>query len=353
VADGRPLHLDLELSREEYEDMIRPLIESTLDSVFQAMKDASKEPKDLDVILLVGGSTRIPLVRRILEERVGVPVRQDVHPELCVALGAGLLAARLAGHAVERVLVDVSPYSFGPSYLGMVHGEPYPFCYRPIIPRNTPLPVTRTERYYTASPHQKAVEVSIFQGDDPDALKNILVGNFRVEGLTRMQDQNEVLCRMSLDLDGILRVEAIEKCTGRSRHITIRNATKTKTEQELARARQRLADLYQEGLGPFGPILDVDDDATEVAAEVLDSTDQAEPQDTPHADPGFEAQRAEAERLTTRSRDLLDQVHDEDKEEIVDLHDRIQEAIEIRDIPSLSGAVKQLRELLFFIEGRP
>ena len=85
----------------------------------------------------------------MLEERTGLEPRQDVHPDLCVALGAGVLASRLAGHDVDRVLVDVSPYSFGLSYLGMRGGVPYPHCYRPIIRRNTPLPVTRTESYYT------------------------------------------------------------------------------------------------------------------------------------------------------------------------------------------------------------
>ena len=116
--DGKPLHLETEISREEYEAMIRPSIESTLDSVSKAMADAGKRPDDLDAILLVGGSTRIPLVSRVLEERAGITPRHDIHPDLCVALGAGVLASRLSGRQVERVLVDVSPYSFGPSYLG-------------------------------------------------------------------------------------------------------------------------------------------------------------------------------------------------------------------------------------------
>src|SRR5438874_2519711 len=85
----------------------------------------------------------------------------------------GLLAARLAGHAVDRVLVDVSPYSFGPSYFGLLHGVPSEHCYRPIIHRNTPLPVSRTESYFTMVDGQQAWEVSIYQGEDPHALNNI------------------------------------------------------------------------------------------------------------------------------------------------------------------------------------
>ena len=137
-----------------------------------------------DAVLLVGGSVRTPLVFNLLSERVGLEPRQDVHPDLCVALGAGVLASRLAGHEVERVLVDVSPYSFGPCYLGERGGVPYPYCYRPIIHRNTPLPVTRTESYSTSHPYQTTVEFQIFQGDDEDALKNVPVGDFRIDDLT-------------------------------------------------------------------------------------------------------------------------------------------------------------------------
>ena len=106
------------LSRDQYEALIRPLVESTLDSASKALQDAGKKPGALDAILLVGGSTRTPLISHLLTERTGLEPRQEVHPDLCVALGAGVLASRLAGHDIERVLVDVSPYSFGVSYLG-------------------------------------------------------------------------------------------------------------------------------------------------------------------------------------------------------------------------------------------
>ncbi len=154
TVDGNPVHLEVELSRSEYEDLIRPLVESTLDSVSKALDDAGKTASDLDAALLVGGSTRTPLVARVLEDRTGLEPQQDIHPDLCVALGAGVLASRLAGREVERVLVDVSPYSFGPSYLGERDGQPYPHCYHPIIQRNTPLPVTRTDLYTTSYPYQ-------------------------------------------------------------------------------------------------------------------------------------------------------------------------------------------------------
>ena len=242
--DGKPLHLETEISREEYEQMVGPLIESTLDSVSRAMNIAAKKPGDLDAILLVGGSTRIPLVSRVLEERAGIVPRHDIHPDLCVALGAGVLASRLSGHGVDRVLVDVTPYSFGPSYLGERGGVPYPYCYHPIIRSNTALPVTRTDKYYTSFPYQEEVDIDIYQGDDPDALKNIPVGHFRVEGLRPTRELNPVLCRMSLDIDGILKVTAIEKETGKTKQITIDNALKPKSDAEIAAAREHLDALF-------------------------------------------------------------------------------------------------------------
>ena len=197
------MHLDLEISREEYERLIRQLVESTLDSVHRALVDAGKRPDDVDEILLVGGATRTPLVPELLREKTGLVPRQEVHPDLCVALGAGILAARLAGRDIDRVLVDISPYSFGPSYLGLYDGRPYEHCYHPIIARNTPLPASRTDRYSTVVDNQEVCEVAIYQGDDPNALNNILVGRFKIENLSAVPAGNEILCRMDLDLDGI------------------------------------------------------------------------------------------------------------------------------------------------------
>ena len=343
IDDGKPLHLDLELARTDYEWMIRPLLDSTLDSVSKALDDAAKTARDLDAIVLVGGSTRTPLVPQLLQERTGLDPLQDVHPDLCVALGAGVLASRLAGHGVDRVLLDVSPYSFGPSFLGMRGGVPYPHCYKPLIRRNTPLPVTRTESYYTAHPQQTAVEVELYQGDDDDALKNIPVGRFRVDGLRPLDEMNEVLCRMSLDLDGILHVTAIEKETGKSKHITIKNAFASKSPEEIAAARQRLAKLWASREKDF----DIDDaDADEITVEA----EEVEELEEPAAEPLAGAE--EAARLLERSRRLLGQIHSDDVEEVIALHERIDAALSAADAAELEQAVAALRELLFFLEGK-
>jgi molecular chaperone DnaK len=350
IENGKPLHLDLELSRPEYEEMIRPLIESTLDSVSKALGDARKSPSDLDAILLVGGSTRTPLISQRLQELTGLEPRQDVHPDLCVALGAGVLASRLAGHEVERVLVDVSPFSFGPSYLGQRGGFPYPHCYHPIIHRNTPLPVTRTDSYCTAHPCQTTVQLEIYQGEDEDALKNILVGDFRIEGLRPTEEPNEVLCRMRLDVDGILHVTAIEKETGKSKQITIARALHAKTPSEIAAARERLKALYSSRT-------EEDREAADdgVALEGKETTSEESPRESRDKVTLIPPVPVEAEReandLVEQSRRLLDTMHPEDKEEAIELHERISAALSSNDPEALKKAAAGLRELLFFVEG--
>ncbi|MFP5206476.1 MAG: Hsp70 family protein [Acidobacteriota bacterium] len=361
VVDGKPLHLEAEIAREQYEAMIRPLVEKTMEHLSKVLADAGKTPADLDAILLVGGSTRTPLVARMIEERTRLTPRGEIHPDLCVALGAGVMASRLAGHAVDRVLVDVTPYSFGISFLGERGGALYPHCYKPIVRRNTPLPVTRTERFFTSHAYQEEVDIHVYEGEDEDALRNILVGNFRIEGLTPMRDGNEVLCRMNLDLDGILHVTSIEKRTGLSKHIRIARALETKTDAEIEAARRRLESL-------FAARANVEDDAGEDEEDFdggeLDEAEAAEADfqvieggrddRTNGSDADLSSAAADAARqLVERARALLTSVHDEDREEIVDLNQAIETALEAGDAQALKEPTESLRELLFFVEGRP
>ena len=337
IRDGRPLHLEMEIGRREYEKQIRSLVESTLDSVSKTLRDAGRYASDMDAILLVGGSTRTPLVTDLLMEHTGLTPRQDVHPDLCVALGAGVLASRLAGQSISRILVDVSPFSFGISYVGERGGYEYPYCYRPIIRRNTPLPLTRTESYFTGYPFQTEAKIEVYQGDDEDALKNILVGDFSIEGLTAREEPVEILCRMRLDLDGILEVTAVEKHTGKSKQVTISNALKAKSAEEMAVARKRIQELHQGGREDRE---EVEDEWEEVTVKSLAAV---EPQ--PYDD--------ETAQLLARSRGLLERMHGDDREEAIGLHERIEAAVESGDVEALRQAAAELRELLFFVEGQP
>jgi molecular chaperone DnaK (HSP70) len=344
--DGVPVHLDLEVSRAEYEQLIRHLIEGTLDSVHQALADAGKRPDQVDEILLVGGATRTPLVSQLLEERTGLVPRQELHPDLCVAFGAGVLAARLAGHEIDRVLVDISPYSFGPSFFGFLNGVPSEHCYRPIIVRNTPLPVSRTESYATMVDNQEAWQVSIYQGDDPHALNNILVGRFLAEGFSRVPAGNEILCRMDLDLDGILRVTVTEKRTGQTKQVTIEDATTALSEAEVIRARHRMQELFGDGEEDEFEVEDefeeVEEDETNLMGE---SEIVAEEENRDRR-----VQISEARALLERGRRLLDKMNVEDREEAIALHEQIESALNATDWQRLRAATAELADLLFYVE---
>jgi len=334
---GKPLHLEMEVSRMDYEELIRPLVESTLDSVSKALQDAGRKPSDMDAVLLVGGSTRTPLVTEMLTQMMDTQPRQDVHPDLCVALGAGVLASRLAGQNVGGVLVDVSPYSFGISYLGERGGVPYPYCFKTIIQRNTPLPLTRTELFSTSYPFQTEVKVEVYQGDDDDALKNIPVGDFLIEGLTGRPEASDILCRMRLDLDGILEVAAVEKISGKSKQITIANALQAKTPEEIAAGRKRIQEMFA------ARATELDEEVSELDGEIIEA--QAERQPLPG--------ESDAEDLMERSRKLFDKMHPDDREDAIGLHEKISASIESGDEAGLAEASKELREMLFFLEGKP
>lgn len=360
VTRGRPLHMDVEIDREHYEAMIQPQVERTLQSVTHALGDAGLRSRDLDRILLVGGATRTPLIQRTLAERAGMKPRHEVHPDLCVALGAGVLATRMAGGAVPRVLVDITPYSFGISFLGERGGVPYPHCYKPIIERNTALPVTRTDRYFTSVPFQEQVEISVYQGEDPDALRDVPVGRFMIEDLTPSADAAEVLCRMHLDLDGILEVTATEKATGKAKQVTIDGALKPLDDAEIELARQQLERLYpldsaRVDSGIRSPTVDgtaADSAPTgEVAGPQRIGPTDRRAEGSEDLDDGWLDLVAEGGALVARSRALLESMHADDREDAVALAESIEGATLQKIREDLVQSCEELRELLYFVEG--
>ncbi|MFY9975447.1 MAG: Hsp70 family protein, partial [Chromatiaceae bacterium] len=211
---GAPVNLSLELSREEYEAMIAPYIGETLEAVHIALKGAGLTVSDLDEVLLVGGATRTPLVQRRLEEELRMQPRSEVDPDLCVANGAAIQAAVIAGVQVASVLVDVTPYTFGTSAIGDLNGEFYPYVYVPLIRKNTPIPVTKSEAFETFHDGQRTILVHVYQGEDPDALNNTEIGSFRIDGLSDVPAGNVITTTFSLDVNGILHVSSREKRTG-------------------------------------------------------------------------------------------------------------------------------------------
>ena len=287
-VEGKPVHLSMELARAEYEAMIAPYIEETLQAIHTALRSADLTASQVEKILLVGGATRTPMIRRRLVEVFGHEPRGEVDADLCVALGAAIEGATVAGAEVSAVLVDVTPYTFGTSALGEFEGEIYPYSYVPIIPRNTPIPVRKSEVFFTVADDQTQVDVRIYQGENADALQNIKIGEFRVEGLSKAPVGNEVVLDLALDRDGILHVAAREKKTGLERRISIDQAVTRYEAAELQQAKERIGSLFGET-------------GAETALE---------------GDAGLDAVIA---ALLEKARAKLDVVGDEDRRELIDL----------------------------------
>jgi molecular chaperone DnaK (HSP70) len=312
--DGKPVNLDLELSRDEYEAMIAPYIEETLGAIHIALESAGLTASQVDEVLLVGGATRTPMIGRRLVEAFGKAPRGEVDPDLCVALGAAIQGAAMAGTEVSAVLVDVTPYTFGTSALGERNGDLYPYCYIPIIPRNTPIPVRRSEVFFTVSDAQTEVDVRIFQGENEDALENIQLGEFRITGLSKARAGNPVILDLALDRDGILQVSAREKATGLERRITIDKAMSRYDQGQLDEARERIGALF---------------DAPEPA--------------------GVEPSDSELDALLAKAGAALDTVGEEDRSEIVDLIEAIRDARGGDDRAAVEDARSQLQDLLYYL----
>lgn len=323
-AAGKPIHLALELSRQEYEEMIAPFIDETLSAVHVALESAALTSSQIDEILLVGGATRTPLVRKRLLEAFAREARGEVDPDLCVALGAAIQGGAIAGAEVSAVLVDVTPYTFGTSALSELNGELYPYCFVPIIPKNTAIPVRKSDVFFTIVDDQKTVEVRVFQGENADALENIKLGEFRVEGLSEAPAGNPIIIDLALDRDGILHVAATEKNTGLERRITIDNAMSRYDKKELDDARRRITDLFDA------------EDADGLELPSGGTTGTPAGTDLP--------------ALIAKAQAKLDEAGDEDRAELIDIMEIISDRKERGDVAGLEEASRQLGDLLFYLE---
>lgn len=318
--EGAAVHLSLELSRIDYEDMIEDYINATLDAVHIALKGAKLTPADIDEIVLVGGSTRTPCIRERLYDEFGFEPHSEVDPDLCVAMGAAIQAAMIGGQEVNAVLVDVTPYTYGTSALAYLDGEYYPYTYIPIIHKNTALPNRKTEAFATNHDGQKVVDVIIYQGEDPDALNNIKIGEFLVEGLQDVEAGNLITITLALDLNGMLHVSAREKATGLEKSITIKNAIARFEHEALDTARHRINKLFGQ---------------TETAHA---------------ADQGDTAEIAEARKLIAKAEALFDKASNEDKEDMIDLIEDINSCIEAGLDNRLREAAAKLADIIYYLE---
>jgi molecular chaperone DnaK (HSP70) len=315
---GKPVHLSLELNRLEYEGMIDSFVDETLEAVHTALRGAGLTVSDLDEILLVGGATRTPLIQRRLESDLGIQPRTEVDPDLCVAAGSAIQASVIAGQQVASVLVDITPYTFGTSALGDLNGEVYPHTFVPLIRKNTAIPVTKSEAFNTVYDGQEAINVTVYQGEDPDALNNTEIGSFLIEGLSDVPAGNVIVTTFSLDLNGILHVSSREKRTGLEKRIRIENATTRFEQQEMAAARERIGVLL--------------------------------PAHGEDVETGTQRKHVQGLALLEKAERLMDTAGAEDQEDLVDLTEQLRDALSAGDVSAQQQASGELSDLIFYLD---
>jgi molecular chaperone DnaK len=236
-STNQPLHLQKKLTRARLEEMIKDLVDRTMEIVEKALEDAKLRPEDIDDVVLVGGSTRIPLVQQRIREFFGKEPHKGVHPDEVVAVGAAIQAGILSGQVKEILLVDVTPLSLGVETYGGVMTV--------LIPRNTPIPYRKCEIFTTAADYQTEVEIHVLQGERPLAKDNKSLGKFYLTGIPpapRGVPKIEVC--FDIDVDGILHVTARDLGTGKEQSIRIQPSSGL-TQEDIERI-IREAQMHEE-----------------------------------------------------------------------------------------------------------
>ena len=304
--DGQPLHLDMTLTRAKFEDLIEDLVESTLDPVHKALKDAGLKKDDIDKVIMVGGSTRIPMVYDLVKKELGKDPSREVNPDEAVAMGAAIQGGVLTGEVNDIVLLDVTPLSLGLETLGGVMTV--------LIPRNTTVPTQKKQVFSTAADNQPAVDIHVLQGERPMAADNKTLGNFQLTGIPaapRGVPQIEVT--FDIDANSIVHVTAKDLGTNKEQSITITSSTNL-SDEEVSRM------------------------VKEAEANKEEDKKRKEEADL----------KNDAESLVNQTekslKDLGDKVSDKEKEEAEDLVKELKEALEKDDIDEIKEKKDKLQE---------
>ena len=303
--DG-PLHLDITLTRAKFEDLISDLVESTLKPVRQAIKDAKIKKEDIDKVLLVGGSTRIPMVQELIKKELGQEPSREVNPDEVVAMGASIQGGVLTGEVNDIVLLDVTPLSLGLETLGGVMTV--------LIEKNTTIPTSKKQVFSTAADNQPAVDLHILQGERSMAADNKTLGRFQLTGIPaapRGVPQIEVT--FDIDANGIVNVKAKDLGTNKEQSITITASTNL-SDEEVERMMKEAEENAEEDKKRKEQA-----DTRNDAEQMIFQTEKA------LKDLGDKVSKSEKEEAEELIADLKKELEGEDYEEIKSKTEKLQE----------------------------
>ena len=308
LAQGKDgvINYESDLTRAKFEELNMDLFESTLEPVRKALKDAKLTAKDIDKVLLVGGSTRIPYIQELVKKELGQEPSKGVNPDECVALGAAIQGGVLTGEVNDLILLDVTPLSLGIETLGNVMTV--------LIPRNTTIPATKSQVFSTAADNQPAVDIHILQGERPMVFDNKTLGRFQLGNIPpapRGVPQIEV--KFDIDANGIVNVSAKDLGTGKEQSITITSSTNL-SDEEIDKMMKE-AEANKEA-----------DEKRKEEAEVRNDADSMI----------FQTEKA--------IKDLGDKVDSKDKEEAEDMISDLKKALEGDDIDEIKELKEKLQE---------
>lgn len=247
-SKGNPLHIRREVTREEFVETIEDMLERTITCIDQALKDAKLKASDINRVLLVGGSTRIPAVWELVATRMEQDPHIEIDPDAAVALGAAVQAGIIAGEEIDAILVDVTPMSLGieTAHIGMT-GRLDTDHFSPLIHRNSTIPIEKSEIFSTLYPGQDSIHIKVYQGESQIASRNVLLGDFMVEEVkaNRSDGLADVTVNFKLDINGILDVTVTERGSGKQITERLRAERQRLTPEQIAESQAKL-DLYSE-----------------------------------------------------------------------------------------------------------
>ncbi|MCS6913933.1 MAG: Hsp70 family protein [Myxococcota bacterium] len=243
-SGGTPLGMETELSREQLELLIEDLVRSTLEPIDIALRDARLTPAQIHEVILVGGSSRIPLVQRMLAEKFGKEPRRDVNPDEAIALGAAIQAGLKSGSLdISRgiMITDVCPFTLGVEVVGNTGFQKMSGMFSPIIPRNSTIPISRTEIYSTTTDGQQVVDIKVYQGESRLVKNNVFLGAYSVHGVPPgPAGAEKISITFTYDINGILNVKTRILSTNKEETLRIERSSQRLTDEERQQARLRL-----------------------------------------------------------------------------------------------------------------